>query len=770
MSTWTRIALVHAAIQGETNLSKVAKAFEYRPRYLPREGPEKAQRGLTPATSQEKPIEAAGTQSPASVAAFRGLRIWRLDQRIPCETEPVNTPPAYLSDPRLMLETDQTLSGSFHFPDPRPLVPRRRLRPFLLSALGDSYPTTTLDVAKIVAAWSAGRVLARLPYRKRQRWPRRLQILVDTSEHLRPYRFDFHCLCEDLRAELGAGSVTALRFLRTIGGECQDWFDDTALPGPYLEPALDTSVLVLSDLGVMARGSHSLVEWRGLGRRLYRAGTKPVTLSPAVRSPEDRFLCNLFRPHRFDGGIALPRRARNRGFQAGPINSNDLEQLLRLLAPWPLIDPGLLREIRKLLPGLSAAAEARVWTHSAVQTDQLGLRLDAQHRERYLANEAFHKPEKQRINELLREAHRAVVRQHREAPLPLRYLEALIADSLELADAPLTEKFEALLATGFQTRGSPRGVRFSTFFSAVCELVPEGAWDGRYGDLLHEIFAIGWLDRLGNPNQAISFPPKMDLNKIVWAFPPVVGVGPRIMTFRQVEGHRLALELQPGGNRQENTRSPNVISTAATGPVQPIRYSATGSQKETEISGLISRDTKFPMPCDRVSVRTDTDEFEFSAQKRPVWASAMGRDERGLFVINRADGRKLEWCEPGFVVLREKDGQEIARWGFEKGFWHDVATGGADGIDLVKPDWASDFGVDRSGVYAEFEVNGVVQRLRWLLPGTFAMGSPADEHDRLNIETRHEVILSRGFWLAEAACTQALWTAVMGTNPSHFKG
>ena len=35
---------------------------------------------------------------------------------------------------------------------------------------------------------------------------------------------------------------------------------------------------------------------------------------------------------------------------------------------------------------------------------------------------------------------------------------------------------------------------------------------------------------------------------------------------------------------------------------------------------------------------------------------------------------------------------------------------------------------------------------------------------------QHRVTLTRGFWLADTACTQALWQAVMGANPSHFKG
>jgi len=87
-----------------------------------------------------------------------------------------------------------------------------------------------------------------------------------------------------------------------------------------------------------------------------------------------------------------------------------------------------------------------------------------------------------------------------------------------------------------------------------------------------------------------------------------------------------------------------------------------------------------------------------------------------------------------------------------------------------RPDWAHLLGRDRVGLFAGFRYKGVAQRLRWIGPGRFLMGSPAQEHERRDNEEQHEVILTRGFWLAETACTQALWQAVMGGNPSHFTG
>jgi formylglycine-generating enzyme required for sulfatase activity len=94
---------------------------------------------------------------------------------------------------------------------------------------------------------------------------------------------------------------------------------------------------------------------------------------------------------------------------------------------------------------------------------------------------------------------------------------------------------------------------------------------------------------------------------------------------------------------------------------------------------------------------------------------------------------------------------------------------------ITKPSWASAMGRDRFGLYADLTLSAptdgeVVQRLRWIPPGRFWMGSPEDEEGRYNDEgPRHEVRIGHGYWLFDTPCTQALWEAVMGNNPSRFK-
>jgi formylglycine-generating enzyme required for sulfatase activity len=107
--------------------------------------------------------------------------------------------------------------------------------------------------------------------------------------------------------------------------------------------------------------------------------------------------------------------------------------------------------------------------------------------------------------------------------------------------------------------------------------------------------------------------------------------------------------------------------------------------------------------------------------------------------------------------------------------WHPLVTG-------CPPAWASEWGEDRYGVFIAFTLGEVTQRLRWIPPGRFWMGSPEEETQGLakgdwerewfeKEHPRHKVIITQGFWLFDTPCTQALWETVMGENqnPSRFK-
>ena len=69
-----------------------------------------------------------------------------------------------------------------------------------------------------------------------------------------------------------------------------------------------------------------------------------------------------------------------------------------------------------------------------------------------------------------------------------------------------------------------------------------------------------------------------------------------------------------------------------------------------------------------------------------------------------------------------------------------------------------------------FNVNGVQFKMKYVEGGTFMMGaSDDDDKAREDEQPTHKVRLG-SYYMGETQVTQELWQAVMGDNPSHFKG
>ena len=67
-------------------------------------------------------------------------------------------------------------------------------------------------------------------------------------------------------------------------------------------------------------------------------------------------------------------------------------------------------------------------------------------------------------------------------------------------------------------------------------------------------------------------------------------------------------------------------------------------------------------------------------------------------------------------------------------------------------------------------VNGIKYNMVWVDGGTFRMGATSEQGSEISDEKPvHSVTLS-GYYIGKTEVTQALWKAVMGINPSRFKG
>ena len=70
----------------------------------------------------------------------------------------------------------------------------------------------------------------------------------------------------------------------------------------------------------------------------------------------------------------------------------------------------------------------------------------------------------------------------------------------------------------------------------------------------------------------------------------------------------------------------------------------------------------------------------------------------------------------------------------------------------------------------EFDVNGVKFTMKYVEGGAFMMGASNDDYEAYEDEQPTHKVRLDSYYMGETQVTQELWQAVMGYNPSHFKG
>jgi formylglycine-generating enzyme required for sulfatase activity len=151
-------------------------------------------------------------------------------------------------------------------------------------------------------------------------------------------------------------------------------------------------------------------------------------------------------------------------------------------------------------------------------------------------------------------------------------------------------------------------------------------------------------------------------------------------------------------------------------------------------------------------------QYQVGLLPRPSWAIEWGIESRGLYALAPSplgEPVRLFWHD-------WDDGLWTGAWPPSAKAFRAIATPIGQGMQL---------GADlQHGLYLDVPFGNATQRFRWIEPGEFLMGSPEDEEGRDASEgPQHVVRLTEGFWLADTACSQALWVAVMGDNPSRSK-
>ena len=246
--------------------------------------------------------------------------------------------------------------GMDQVPETEPLEVWASIDSRLQAALRARMRSRLPDVGVVVDALGRGELLERIPYRKRLVWPDAVEVWVDTSSRLTTIRADQRRLWAQLRRICGEYAVRR----RVIDPDMQT----DALWGrkDLLRGSSASSVLVLSDLG--AGATPALQElWLQTGRRLARQGVLPVALLPVAPRRLSQAMRRVWQVVAWEATTARTALSEEQRQQRA-------DRLVRLLSPAGLVQPGLLRMIRKRLPVWEAdvGTEIDVLSHPAVHT------------------------------------------------------------------------------------------------------------------------------------------------------------------------------------------------------------------------------------------------------------------------------------------------------------------------------------------------------------------------------------------------------------------
>ena len=167
-------------------------------------------------------------------------------------------------------------------------------------------------------------------------------------------------------------------------------------------------------------------------------------------------------------------------------------------------------------------------------------------------------------------------------------------------------------------------------------------------------------------------------------------------------------------------------------------------------------------PTDR-QAKLWADKIERVHTLRETLAGILGTDPTSILpgnYVHPGTGPARAASEELLALIGDKD-DDVRWWRYRVA----VLRGPA------RPAWAKAYDRDDFGPWAEIQIEGLDQRLRfrYVPAGTFTLGSPDAEAGRDEDETQIPgVTLTRSFWMADAETTQGLWARITGNNPARF--
>jgi len=659
-------------------------------------------------------------------------RLRWLCQRVVKQRSVEQAPPSQVSSlelEKLSMQFDAALPAFI------PYAPWNRLNSVLLGHLRTRHIDSRIDTPKLIKTLAKGRQLHTLPRQPRIGWASQAQLILDLAKPLWPLREDMYWLQTQIIKHRGALGLTVFGFDGAgIGKQGCLLGQQPALPWQaYRIPAAGTPVLILSDLGACdSQDSHQrAADWRRFCERLQANGCNVLVCNPARAAlwyQWQRGTGKQTRHYAWAGKAYGTQHSgtRQTALEAGKKQANEL---LNWLSPAVQVEFQLLRATRQRLKQCPDT-ELLAWTQPDLRRDSTALalphnRLDAS-RARY-GKLSKNKPEtSQAIKALMETWHQRLAPIHRaEEALYMHRAKG------ERYDGDTFRRLCALLQT---EEGQQRIKELTEYLASVTQRAHRQAWQD---DGLAEAYVRTHAHALQAGEQAP--PAGLDLAR----FQTILGAaGGAPQSYIGIERNQ-QLVFEQWAHASESGRwapQPSILRLRSTTPYIQISQQTRQGEWAAPQPHPLSQPLIMAHGTQGLKISTGFEEITLSvepdhhqAQTTQYW----GRDQQGVFSTAGAD-------KPRHYVEQ-----------------------------TTQPAWASDHGVDQYGPWAEFSITDkatVTQRMRWIAPGAFLMGSPKGEHERHNDERQHPVRLTQGYWLADTACSQALWAAVMENSPSRFEG
>lgn len=618
------------------------------------------------------------------------------------------------------------------------LMPSRRSGPLLFRLLARPIRGRLLDEPKIFEAVARREPLRKLPRRNDRRFPSTVEILHDRASRLVPIREDQEDIARRIERRIGR---TGCRIHEIRGDDPATLRTDLAA----VRARPGSSLLILGDFGQTA-APQVVEEWSDFLRGRRRFWSSVGVLCPLPRS---RWLKSFPRDLRAAAWDRCDARTFEEPTAVELERSRD--ELLAVLGPLTRIDPVLLRTARFLFSKgrFDIGTELDVWRRAS-GAGPAGVTLKREMRDRSCADfrsmvaGLADTVRKSVIDPQTFAAYLDVLARHREADDPLLLVveaaayRALVAGSSELesvVDRVLPpEKLGSFCA------------RYSTSLTKIGRNAKKP--DREAGEAMNYV------------RFRLSF--GLDADPL-WAeaFDRAASAGLRLKAIAQPTPRSIMqfgdqLRISPSGRLVP--RGHYLIGEIPSSTDQPIltAHTRSGENRSRPFAVGSWHDAK-PQEVSSLSVVSDVAAAHFelvSWQADYRWASALGRDRDGLFldIGDRSELLRFRWTHANHAPPPIAD--RPSTWRVDPKY---------------RPRFAADYGIDKFGAWADVVVGEARQRMRWIPPGDFMMGSPETEAGRwATVEPLHHVIIEHGFWLADTPCTQAFWKEVCGENPSDF--